>query len=287
VRDIFALQDEVTREIVAALAVQLGEGEETKLTRKYKPNPEAYDYVLRGGEYFHRLTKESNLQARRMFEKALELDPEYALAYASEGWTFFMEWSFGWSQTPESLERAFELAQKAVALNDAEPESYCLLGNVYLWKKEHEQAIAVFKRSIELNPNYADALAALGNALTWAGSPEEAIGLIKRAMRLDPRHPVQHLFYLGHAYFLAQRYDDAVAVLKRVLIRNPNFHPAHVFLAASYVELGRNEEAQAEVEELMTKKSQTPLEEWGKKLPYKDQTVLQRLFDDLRKAGLK
>ncbi len=286
-KDIFALQDEVAQKIVAALAVKLTEDEQKRLVRKYTDNMEAYDSLLQGLEYKNRYTKEANVQARQLYERAIDLDPEFALAYGLLGLTHFHEWSLGWSQDPQSLEQAFELAQRAIALDDSLPEAHAILGEIYLWKKQHEQAIAELEKAIALNPNDADGIVRLGNILNWAGRPEEAIGLVKKAMRLNPMYPVWYLWNLGHAYFLTGRYEEAIETLKRVLDRNPDFLPARVYLTASYIELGRHEEAQAQAAEAMKLGSQTSTEAWRQRLPYKDQAVLDRLFDGLRKAGVK
>lgn len=286
-KDIFALQDEVTQKIVAALAVKLTEDEQERLVRKGTDSLEAYDYTLRGWDYFFRFTMEANVQAREMFERAIDLAPQYALAHSALGWTYWTQWSFGWSQDPQSLERAFELAQRATSLDDSLPEAHSLLGKVHLWKKRHELAIAELEKTIALNPNYADGLVGLGEILYFAGRPEEAIPLVKKAMRLNPRYPVWYLHNLGHAYFLAGRYEEAIATLERALNRNPNFWPAHVYITASYVELGREEEAWAEAEELLKINPHFSMERGGQRLPYRDQRVLERLGDSLRKAGLK
>ena len=286
-KDIFALQDEVAQKIVAALAVKLTEDEQKRLVRKHTDNMEAYDTFLQGLEYKNHYTKEANLQARQMFERAIDLDPEFALAYALLGLTHYQEWSLGWSQDPQSLEQAFELAQRAIALDDSLPLSHYVLGEVYLWRKQHEQAIAELEKAIALSPSDADGIAGLGDILNWAGMPEEAIGLVTKAMRLNPMYPTWYLWNLGHAYFLTGRYEEAIETLKRVLDRNPYFLPPHAYLAASYSELGRHEEARAEAAEVMKLSPQTSTEAWRQRLPYRDQAVLERLFDSLRKAGLK
>jgi adenylate cyclase len=127
----------------------------------------------------------------------------------------------------------------------------------------------------------------LGYILNFAGRPEEAIGLVKKAMRLNPRYPVPYLWELGHAYFLTGRYGETIETLKRVLDRNSDFMPAHAYLAASYSEIGREEEARAEVAEIERLSPQASLEALRQRLPYKDQAVLERLLDSLRKAGFK
>lgn len=286
-KDIFALQDEVAQKIVAALAVKLTEDEQKRLVRKYTDNMEAYDSFLQGLEYENRYTKEANVQARQMYERAIDLDPEFAAAYALLGLTHLHEWSLGWSQDPQSLEQAFELVQRAIALDNSLPLGHRFLGEVYLWKKQHEQAIAELEKAIALNPNDADGLAMLGSTLNWAGRPEEAIGLVKKAMRLNPTYPDWYLWNSGHAYFLTGRYEEAIETLNRVLDRNPGFLPAHVYLTASYIGLGRHEEARAEAAEVMKLSPQTSTGAWKQRLPYKDQAVLERLFEGLRKAGVK
>jgi adenylate cyclase len=132
--DIFALQDEVARKIVAALAVKLTEDEQERLERRYTENLEAYDYFLRGLEYLNPLTKEGIDQARRLFEKAIDLDLGFAAAYGHTSLTFWVQWSFGWTQDLQCLERAFELARKATALHDSLPEAHRILGILCLWK---------------------------------------------------------------------------------------------------------------------------------------------------------
>jgi adenylate cyclase len=287
-KDIFALQDEIVQKIVMTLKLQLTLWEQGFLVRKRTDNIEAYDYYLRGEAYFWRTTKEANVQARQMFEKAVELDPQYAEAYAALGWTYLFEWTWQWSQDPQALEQALELAQKAIALDDSVPSAHSLLSRVYQWKNQHEQAIAEGEQAIALDPNNADGYAILARTLNYAGRPAEAIGLVEKAMRLNPRYPVGYLFQLGHAYHLTGRHEEAIAALKSVLIRNPNNLGAHIRLVFIYSEqLGREEEARAEAVEVLRLSPNFSLEVWRQRLPYKDPAVLERYLAALRKAGLK
>jgi adenylate cyclase len=232
--DIFALQDEVTQKIVAALRVTLTKGEQQQLRRPPTANLEAYDYALRGWESFHRTTKDANAQARQMFEQAIELDPEFAGAYAGVGMTYWLEWLLQWNEDPQMLERALELTQQAVVLDDSLSQAHTLLGWVYLSTNREAEALAELERAITINPNDADAYARLGGALIFVGRPGEAIELEEKAMRLDPHYPPLYLFFLGLAYYWTGHAEAAVTSLKRALIRNPEFLAAHLHLGVAY-----------------------------------------------------
>ena len=286
-KDIFALQDEVTQKIVAALAVKLTEDEQERLVRKYTENMEAYDSFLQGMELIHHHTKEANVQARQMYKRAIDLDPKFAAAYALLGLTYSQEWSHGWSQNPQALERAFELAQAAIALDNSLPFGHAILGEIYLWKKHYEKAVAEQEKAIALSPSDADLISGLGGILNWAGRPEEAIELVKKAMRLNPMYQTEYLWNLGHAYFLRGRYGETIETLKRARDRNPEYLPVHVYLSASYINQGQQKEARAEAAEASMLSPQTSMEAWKQRLPYKNQAVLERLIDSLRKAGFK
>ncbi len=287
VQDIFALQDEVTQKIVAALEVKLGKDEQKRLIHNETENLEAYDYYLRGLEYSNRFTREGNALAREMFEKSTELDQDFAQALAGLGWTYFTEWTRGWSQEPESLEKAYQLALRTLSLNDSLPNAHYLLGFVYLWKKQHEEAIAELERVLALDPNDADGHAGLAELMTFVGRAEEAIGLLQEAMRLNPHYPVWYLVTLGWSYGLLERYEEAIETLQRALIRNPDLFSTRIILASVYIETGRIEQARAEVEELLRISPEFSLQLLKERTPFKDQALLERSVEAMRKAGLK
>jgi tetratricopeptide (TPR) repeat protein len=223
-----------------------------------------------------------------MYEKAIELDPQYAGVYAGLGQTYWLDWSYQWNtDRAQSLERAFELGQRAVALDDSLSLPHQVLSQVYLWKKQHDQAIAEAERAIALDPNNADGYGNLGNILPFAGRPKEGIELIEKAMRLNPHYPPLYLLNLGFAYRETGRYEEALAPLKKVLTLNPNFAAAHWNLAACYAELGRLEEARAEVAEGLRLNPNASLEVVKQISPHKDPADLERFLAALRKAGLR
>jgi adenylate cyclase len=294
-RDLFALQDEVRQKIIFALKVQLTEEEQKRFRQFPTNNLEAYDYLLRGREAVGRAwdehRKEANVQAQQMFEKAIELDPRYAAAYAALAWTYHLDFFFLWDKAPaQSQEQSFELAQRAVALDDSLSAAHRVLGGVYLFKRQHEQAIAEIEQAIALNPSDAVHYLGLGIALVFAGQPEKGIELIEQGMRLDPRNPAPYLQNLGWAYRSTGQCEKAIAPLKRVLSLTPAYTPGRVNLAVCYVELGREEEARAEAAEALRLDPSFSVEKaWRKEnQPFKDPTaVLGRLYAAARKAGLK
>ncbi|HEV8711280.1 MAG TPA: tetratricopeptide repeat protein [Candidatus Binatia bacterium] len=157
-----------------------------------------------------------------MLEKATELDPNYAAVYAFLSWNYFESWLFLWSPDPQTLERAFELAQKAVTLDDSSPLTHATLGHIYLWKKQYDQAITEEEKAITLGPNCALCYSELGNILNYAGRPQDAIGLHEKAMRLSPQEMANYSYRLGEAYRLLGRYEEAIAATKRSLARRPS-----------------------------------------------------------------
>src|SRR5712692_2045682 len=192
---------------------------------------------------------------------------------------------YHWSEDPHhSLERATELAQKAVTLEGSLPMAHWVLGWCYVYQRQHEQAIAEGEQAIVLGPNDAATYIGLAEILNWAGRPEEALRLTEKAMRLDP-HYLLYLFELGHAYYLMGRNEEAMAAFERLLPHCPDCLGTRMYLASIYVELGREEEARAQVAEILRRSPNYFSPKGG--LPYKDQAHSERLLNALRKARLK
>src|SRR5262249_17437125 len=154
---------------------------------------------------------------RQLFERAIELDPQYAGAYAALSWAYLQEWLLQWSQDPQMLAQAFALAQRAAALDDSLPLVHSRLGLAYLLQKQHEQGITEGQKAITLGPNYAEGYALLGTIFIFAGRPAEAIAMAQQAMRLNPHDPFLSLVRLGFAYRVMGRHAEAITILKRVL----------------------------------------------------------------------
>jgi adenylate cyclase len=222
-----------------------------------------------------------------MFEQAIALDPQFATAYAELGWVFFEQWVMGWSQDAQILDQTLAMAQRVLALDGAVADGHRLVAVVYLWKKQYEQAIAEAERAITLDPNSADGYANLAHILNFAGQSAETATVMQTAMRLNPQYPVWYVWELGHTYYLTGRYEEAIATMKRILARNPEFLPAQEYLAVIYSELGREEEARAAGAECLRLHPNLPLKVIAQRLPYKDPAVLERVLNAARKAGLR
>jgi adenylate cyclase len=278
VNDIFALQDEVTQHIVRAMAVKLTEAEKARPGRAPTGVLEAYDLVLRGHEERKRATREGNAEARRLFVKALDLDPDYAAAYAGLSWTHLQSWQFLWSADRESLERARELAERAMALDSTLVDAYHLLGQIYLWRKEHDRAIAQAERAVAVAPNDADSYETLAEILGWSGRAEESIRVIRHAMRLNPRYPYFYLWTLGHALYLTERRQEALETFGKIVQLNPNFVAAYAYQAVVLSELGQLNAARAawaKAGHISPGASEATLRE---RLPYRRPADLDRLL---------
>jgi adenylate cyclase len=285
-KDIFALQDEITMKILGALEVKLTEGEQATTRRKGTDNLEAYLKALQALEH---MNKEGNLLARQMAEEAIALDPEYARPYRILAGCHLLDLWLGLSKSPKkSLERALEMAQKAISLDESHPCGYEILSAIYMVMRQHEKAIAEAERAIALDPNGADAHSQLGIALIYAGRQQEAIAPLEKAIRINPIAPSKYFRRLGIAYRDTGRYEEAIAQLKKAINRSPDSFLAHLTLTATYGLAGRDEEARAEASEVLRIQPKVSLERLAKTaVPYKNKADTDRVIDALRKAGLK
>ena len=286
-REFFALQDEITDKIVLAMDVRLLEGEQMYGRRQSTKSVEAYKLFRRSNELFHEWRPEANAKAIQISKQAIDLDPAFAMAWANLGWCYWAETVFGWSHVPQrSVEEAHEAVNKALAIDEFQVEARMLLGDLLRLNGEFEQGIAEAQRAVTIDANNADAVGVLGKVLIAGGRYEEGIAVMKKAMRLAPR-PGNWMFrVIGEGYLMLGRYEEAIAAFKQSIGMTPDYLIPHVWLVAAYSELGRMEEAQAEVSEILRINPNFSLE--GLPLEYtahKDRP--DHLLDRLRKAGLK
>jgi adenylate cyclase len=291
-RDIFALQDEITVKVLVAIQVKLTRGELSLRSGKYyggKQGLDCYLKIMEGDDLVsHHNTKDNNL-ARRIGEEALAMCPEVPMAYLLMAYVHSNDYWFGTTGSPrESIEKAIELIQKALALDDTLAEAHGFLGFLYTQKREYEKGIAEGERSVALNPGVANVLAYYAMSLNFAGRSEEAIPLLQKAIRLNPLGSfLNYHNTLGNALMFTGRYEEAVLAYKEAIQRMPDYAWSHLMLAATYSMMGREKEAQAEAGELLSINPKFSLDFWAKTALVRDQLVKDRIFNALRKAGLK
>jgi adenylate cyclase len=283
--DIFLVQDEVRNKIVTALSVELTSDDEKRMTKKSTSDLMAYDYYLRGLELYGTKMEGGLAKSKIMFQKAIDIDPGYARAYAALGHAVLMEWIFGFNRDKACLDEALELAQKAVIADPDESAGYGLRSHVYLWTKQHDKGIYQIRKAIALGPNNAEWIAALGEQLTWSGKPLDGIHYLEQAMRLDPQYPAFYLWNLGHAYYLAGQYDKSADVFQRAVIMAPGFWPSHAYLALACDALGLKDKAAIEIREARSATQNQSLLSWEDRLPYKDPERAVLIVDRLKKMG--
>ena len=287
-KDVFAIQDEITMNIIIALQVKLTEGEQAALRVRGTDNLDAYLKVLLAGEYFRQFSKEGNISARQKYEEAIALAPDYASAYAGIAGSYMGEVWVGWSESPpHSLKLAMEYAQKCVTLDESFPDAHAVLGLICLVTRQWDKAVEECELAVSLNPNSADNIVFLAMVFRTVGRVEEALALLNKAVRLNPMPPNHYLHEFGSCYRLMGRYDEAIGVLKRVLNRSPDYLSSRLNLIATYVMSGEEEAARAEATQVLEQSPDFSVERFLMNFPYKDQKILDGLKECLLKAGLK
>jgi adenylate cyclase len=289
VKDLFAVQDDVTMKVLTSLRVQLTEGESARAFARGTKNLEAYLKLLQAYEERAIWNKESQTRARQLAEEAIALDPGYALAYSQLAMALGTEVTLGGYDNPQNvLERAYGLAEKAVALDDSLAYSHIALGLLsIMYKKDWDKAIAEAQRAIALEPGSASGYGQLAIYLTLAGRHEDAIPYYKKALRLSPRPlPVWSLM-LAWNYIAMGQYEEAIRILKGIAEKQPDQVTAHTMLAHAYVLTGREDDARKEAAEVLRIDPTFSVERHFSTRPYMDQAEVGRIKEALRKVGLK
>ena len=287
-KDIFAIQDEITKKVITALQVKLTEGEEAQLTAKGTDNLEAYLLCLQSKEQLQHWDKDGVIQARQLAEQVIALDPNYAEAYYMLAWSHWFEVPLLMTKDPrKSITRAMELAKKAIDLDGSLGCAHSQMGYMYILKKQYDEGIAECEQAVSLEPNSARAHYFLGAALKYAGRHEEAITMTKEAIRLDPMPPSHYYDNLTASYCSTRQYEEATIAGKKAVQIEPDSLISHAFLAAAYSLSGRQEEARFEAKEVLRIKPKFSVGRWTRNMPYKNEADRELLIAALRNAGLK
>jgi adenylate cyclase len=282
--DVFAIQDEITRAIVATLAGRVEAATHDRAKRKPTDNMAAYECVLAAKVLHHRSAREDNRQALQLLDRALALDPNYAHAHAWKGCVLGQAWVYSWCEDRNAtFEQVAAELETALALDDNDCDVHRILAAVNLNRDKHDRATYHQERALALNPNYDLVVVQQGELLTWLGRPEEGIDWIKRAMRLNPYHPERFWSHLGRACYCAEKYAEAAEAFSR--ITRPD-HTHHAFMAATFAQMGSSVAAAAHAAEVVKREPGFSIAAYLGTLHYKREIDRRRHEAGLLKAGL-
>jgi adenylate cyclase len=286
--DIFAVQDEVTRTIVATLPGRLEGDYAERARRKPTASMTAYDNLLRGHMHCHRYTRDDNAEAQRMYRKAIELDPNLAQAHAWLAWTYHMGHYFVW-ETHDSTDLAAESINRALALDD--DDSFIRTVYAYTLRRDGrpDEAEMQFEKAVELNPNDAIATAWLAEFLVARGRSAEALQWVEKAIRRDPYHVDWYCIIQGEALYCLRDYEGAVRAIRQARLSDNYW--GNALLAAACAQIDRMEEARTAAQRVVNFREEAQMS--GRPLPFSDLEFdftdgadLDHFRDGLRKAGL-
>ncbi len=289
-KDIFALQDEITTKIAMAMRVKLIAGEQARYWRERKAgvHTEAFEKSAQARFYLNQATQDGNVQARKLAEEAILMEPQWANPYANLAVVHSVDAVMGWSKDPgESGRQAYVMANKALSLDESLDAAHSVLGLIYSFLGRYDEALAEGERAVELNPNGADVLAILGGILNAVGRPEEAIPVLHRAVRLNPIPLPFYYQALGRSYMLTGQYEKAIGELEKGLQRQPDHAGCLLWLTATYSMAGREQEARKTASQFLKVNPKFSLGNFEKMTFHKDPAVKKRFIDALKKAGLK
>ena len=286
-QDAFALQDDITFNVLTELEVKLTDGERARGLRGNTKNLEAYQLVRRGMRSRNRFTEEGNLEAQKLFEEAVELDPNYAFGWNMLGWTHVSSAARGHTEDPaKETARALELAHKALALDPAFGAPYLLLAQISRYGGRYDEAIGFAEKGVALLPNIPVASTVLAGNLVAAGRPEEALAPLQRAKRFSPVTPAILIFLEGRAYHTLGRYEEAITAFERARARNPKMLLAVAFLAMTYANAGRVEEARVVAQDVLKLSPGFSAKGFVGGFSYKDRTKSEHAIATLLQLGL-
>jgi len=286
-REVFAIQDEVTDNMVKSLAIRLSSQEKQRLARHATDNLQAYQTFLEGLRISKEYTREASLQALELYKQAVKIDPGYGRAYSGMAFILGQEYRYGWTDTPvETLDRALALAKQGVALDNTIPQTYWSLGFIYLRMRRHDLAEQAALDAIRVAPNYADGYGLLALINNFQGKPDKALAYAQKGMQLNPYYTWDYLFNVGLAHYLLGDYTQAITFLEKAQARNENAIPVKVYLAASYVRAGRQDDAEWTIEQLQILNPATTLKHLSDAVSYADPRQVAGVLADLRQAGL-
>jgi adenylate cyclase len=295
---IFEIQDDVTTTIAGTLmgtTGMLAEAELKRVSEKPKQNFVAYDYLMQGWHEWYKFTPDGNKEARRLFEEARKVDPNYARAYVALAWTYALDYEYDWTdQYDAAVAQALELAKTAVQLDNRDYRSYWILGWAYLYDRQHDQAEAAYAKARQMNPNDAELMAEMASLLIYIGKPQQAVAQLKEAMRRNPFFDEWYVEYLGWAYQEAGMPKECIETLEKIIKPQPTEDQLWLLrlIAACYADplVNRMEDAHNTVKKILALDPTFSMEAHRayvkEALPYKSEQSIDKWIEALSRTGL-
>jgi TolB-like protein/Tfp pilus assembly protein PilF len=287
--DVFAVQDEITEAIVAAIEPQLYAAENFRAQRKPPDSMDAWDLVMRALSYYWRVTRQDNVVAQALLEKAIALDPNYgqALGVLANSYTFGAH--MGWTDMATAVPIAKRAALAAIQADSQDPWAHNALGSVYLFTRQFDDALAEFELALRLNPNFSLAQAYYSLALSYCGRWEDADLAARRALRLSPRDPFSAVYngIASYAQFVGRNYEEAMRLAREGIRQRSDFVGAHRVLTAAAGMAGHADVARAALQELRRAQPNISLAWIARQMPIKNDADRAHYLEGFRRAGLK
>ena len=286
--DVFAVQDEITEAIVAAIEPQLYAAENFRARRKPPDSMDAWDLVMRALSHLWRVTRQDNLVAEALLDKAIAIDPNYGQALGVRALNHMLGAHMGWGDIASVVPEAERDATAAIRADSEDPWAHLALGFVYLLARRFDDALAELELALRLNPNFSVGQGYYGLTLTYCGRWEEGVAAADRALRLSPRDPLTAVYFgiASYAQFVGRHYDEAMRLARQGVRQRPDFVGAHRVLTASAGMAGKREVAAAALQELRRAQPNISLAWIAKEMPMKLEAEREHYLEGFRRAGL-
>jgi TolB-like protein len=286
--DVFAVQDEITEAIVAAIEPQLYAAENFRSRRKSPNNLDAWDLVMRALSHYWRVTRQDNVVAQALLEKATAIDPNYGQAHGVLATSQTFSAHMGWADMATTVPIAERAAQAAILVDSEDPWAHHALGCACLFTRRFDDSLAEFEVALRLNPNFSLAQGYYGLVLAYCGRWEEANVAARRALRLSPRDPFSAIFYgiASYAQFVGRNYDEAIRLSREGIRQRGDFVGAYRVLAAASSMAGRYDVAHAALRELRRVQPNISLAWIASEMPIQQDADREHYLEGFRRAGL-
>jgi TolB-like protein len=286
--DVFAVQDEITQAIVAAIEPQLHTAENFRAYRKPPDSLDAWELVMRALSHFWRVTRQDNVIAQALLEKAVAIDVNYGRALGLLGTSHSFCAHMGWEDIAAVAPVAERAALAAIAADSEDPWAHLALGCVHLYVRRFDESLAAFETALRLNPSFSLAQGYYGLTLSYCGRWEEGASAAARALRLSPRDPFSAIYYgiAGYAQFVGRHYDEAMRLARQGIRQLPDFVGAHRVLTAAAAMAGEGDTAKAALLELRRVQPNISLGWIAGQIPTKQDAEREHYLEAFRRAGL-